>query len=124
MKRDSPKWPPSARIRAPWNEVRSRSLRNRPDRYQRQRRRYAPKPSPDGRHAFRVETRRQLAVVSFAAARDDALMNINRHGFGQLRCPKQLSVLPGVGPSFDEPGALAPEGSRDADWFSTQLQQI
>jgi putative phosphoribosyl transferase len=56
--------------------------------------------------------------------RDEALVPINERAFDRLRCRKQLSVVPGAGHLFDEPGTLEQVGELAADWFRNHLQAI
>lgn len=56
--------------------------------------------------------------------RDEAVMEINQRALERLRCSKQLSVVPGAGHLFEEPGALDQVGGLAADWFNMHLKGI
>jgi putative phosphoribosyl transferase len=52
---------------------------------------------------------------------DDAVLGLNRDAFAQLRCEKQLSVVPGATHLFEEPGALEAVVEHARDWFLAHL---
>jgi putative phosphoribosyl transferase len=48
---------------------------------------------------------------------DAAVIELNRDAFAQLRCPKQLQLIPGATHLFEEPGALEQVSELAAHWF-------
>jgi len=49
---------------------------------------------------------------------DDAVLDLNRQAFAQLRCRKELAIVPGATHLFEEPGALEDAARRAGDWFA------
>lgn len=48
---------------------------------------------------------------------DDVVVRLNREAFAELRCEKELKILPGATHLFEEPGALEAVAHLAADWF-------
>jgi len=71
--------------------------------------------------------RPDLAGPRLAAARaptllvvggtDHTVLELNRRALAQLRCPRDLVVVPGAGHLFEEPGTLATAAGLARDWF-------
>ena len=67
-----------------------------------------------------------LAVVDaptllIVGGRDYTVVDLNRHAFDQLRCDKDLRIVPGATHLFEEPGALDKVAELAGDWFHTYL---
>lgn len=52
---------------------------------------------------------------------DEAVLQLNRDAYEQLRCVRRLSVVPGASHLFEEPGALEMVADLAAKWFSRHL---
>lgn len=67
------------------------------------------------------------AVVSrggrpdLAGERDEVVIALNRQMYAELRCEKQLHLVPGATHLFEEPGALKTVAQWARDWFSGHL---
>jgi putative phosphoribosyl transferase len=53
---------------------------------------------------------------------DDQVLELNRRAQRQLRCPSELSVIPGATHLFQEPGALERVGELTTQWLDCHLQ--
>jgi len=54
--------------------------------------------------------------------RDAAVIELNREAFKQLRCEKELRLVPRATHLFEEPGTLDQVARLAADWFKRHLQ--
>ena len=54
---------------------------------------------------------------------DDVVLGLNRAAFAELRCEKQLMVVPGATHLFEEPGALEAVVEHARGWFLKHLAQ-
>ena len=61
-------------------------------------------------------------TLLIVGARDELVLQLNREAYGQLRCAKQLALVPGATHLFEEPGALAQVASLAAGWFQRYLK--
>jgi putative phosphoribosyl transferase len=52
---------------------------------------------------------------------DDVVIQLNEEALAQLRCPKELVVIPGASHLFPEPGALEEVARLAAQWFGRFL---
>ena len=52
---------------------------------------------------------------------DDVVLQLNEQALEQLRCPKELLVVPGATHLFPEPGALEEVARRARGWFIHHL---
>jgi putative phosphoribosyl transferase len=52
---------------------------------------------------------------------DVPVIELNRGAFAQLRCEKQLAIVPGATHLFEEPGALDRVASLAREWFERHL---
>lgn len=52
---------------------------------------------------------------------DGVVVEINRHAHDQLRCERELEIIPGAGHLFEEPGALQTVAELTCDWFTRYL---
>jgi putative phosphoribosyl transferase len=53
--------------------------------------------------------------------RDTAVLGLNRAAQAQLRCPTELSIVPGATHLFEEPGTLEAAAELARDWFVRHL---
>ena len=54
---------------------------------------------------------------------DHVVLELNKQALADLRCPKELMVVPGATHLFEEPGALEQVAAHAARWFSQHLPQ-
>jgi pimeloyl-ACP methyl ester carboxylesterase len=52
---------------------------------------------------------------------DEPVVELNRRAFAQLRCEKQLKIVPGATHLFPEPGALEKVAFLASQWFQLHL---
>ncbi len=52
---------------------------------------------------------------------DEPVIEMNREAYGLLRCPKQLTIVPGATHLFEEPGTLEQVADRALEWFQQHL---
>jgi len=60
-------------------------------------------------------------TLLIVGGRDYTVVDLNRHALDQLRCDKDLRIVPGATHLFEEPGALDKVAELAADWFGTYL---
>lgn len=48
---------------------------------------------------------------------DEYVVDLNRDAFKKMRCPKELSIIPGASHLFEEPGALEAVARKTTNWF-------
>ncbi len=54
---------------------------------------------------------------------DPVVIELNQDAYAQLRCEKELKIIPGATHLFEEPGALEQVAQFAADWFSEYLRR-
>jgi putative phosphoribosyl transferase len=54
---------------------------------------------------------------------DHVVIELNREALGQLRCEKELNIIPGATHLFEEPGALEQVSRLALNWFSRYLNR-
>ncbi|WP_018078508.1 dienelactone hydrolase family protein [Thiobacillus denitrificans] len=52
---------------------------------------------------------------------DDGVIDLNQLAYDQLRCEKEMVIVPGATHLFEEPGALEAVAMRAAGWFAEHL---
>jgi putative phosphoribosyl transferase len=52
---------------------------------------------------------------------DDGVIDLNQLAYDQLRCEKELVIVPGATHLFEEPGTLEAVATRAAGWFAEHL---
>ncbi len=52
---------------------------------------------------------------------DDVVIDLNRQAYGELRCEKELAIVPGATHLFEEPGTLEQVAAAAAGWFARWL---
>ena len=54
---------------------------------------------------------------------DHPVIGMNRQAYQLLRCPKQLTIIPGATHLFEEPGTLEQVAAQALNWFQQHLAQ-
>jgi dienelactone hydrolase len=62
------------------------------------------------------------ATLLIVGERDEVVLQLNEEAFEELRCEKELQVVPGATHLFEEPGALEGVARLAAAWFRRHLQ--
>ncbi len=55
---------------------------------------------------------------------DPVVLDLNREALAELRCEKQLVVVPGATHLFEEPGTLEAVVNLAGDWFASHLDKV
>lgn len=55
---------------------------------------------------------------------DEGVIELNEEALAQLRCPKELRLIPGATHLFEEPGTLDEVARLAAGWFSEHLGRV
>jgi pimeloyl-ACP methyl ester carboxylesterase len=63
----------------------------------------------------------QAPTLLIVGGNDVQVIQLNREAFAQLRCEKQLTIVPGATHLFEEPGALDAVARLAGDWFLSHL---
>lgn len=53
---------------------------------------------------------------------DGVVIDLNEEAFAQLRCEKELKIVPGAGHLFEEPGTLEQVASLAGEWFARHMR--
>lgn len=61
-------------------------------------------------------------VLLIVGGLDDVVIKLNEEALAQLRCEKQLKIVPGATHLFEEPGALETVAETAAQWFGRFLK--
>lgn len=64
----------------------------------------------------------QAPTLLIVGGRDHPVIQMNEEAYAQLRCVKQLVIVPGATHLFEEPGALEQVARLSAGWFQPYLQ--
>jgi putative phosphoribosyl transferase len=59
----------------------------------------------------------KAATLLIVGGEDTAVIGMNREAYGQMRCPKEMRIIPGATHLFEEPGALEKVAKMAAEWF-------
>ena len=59
----------------------------------------------------------KAATLLIVGGEDTAVIGMNQEAFGQMRCPKEMKIIPGATHLFEEPGALGKVAKMAAEWF-------
>jgi putative phosphoribosyl transferase len=65
----------------------------------------------------------QAPTLLIVGGNDFPVIELNRAALAQLRCEKQLVIVPGATHLFEEPGALDEVARRAREWFERHLKQ-
>jgi putative phosphoribosyl transferase len=63
----------------------------------------------------------QAPTLLIVGENDGQVIQLNREALAQLRCEKQLMIVPGATHLFEEPGALDVVARLASDWFERHL---
>jgi putative phosphoribosyl transferase len=63
----------------------------------------------------------QAPTLLIVGGYDQAVIELNEAAFAELRCKKELQIVPGATHLFEEPGALEAVARLAADWFREHL---
>ncbi|HXG94063.1 MAG TPA: dienelactone hydrolase family protein [Blastocatellia bacterium] len=61
-------------------------------------------------------------TLLIVGGRDFGVIELNEEAYAQLRCEKEMKIVPGATHLFEEPGALEQVARLAADWFNKHLQ--
>jgi alpha-beta hydrolase superfamily lysophospholipase len=73
------------------------------------------RPDLAGVSALHAVTAPTLLIVG---GNDDGVIDLNRQAFAQLRCPRELAIVPGATHLFEEPGTLEEVARLASVWFA------
>jgi putative phosphoribosyl transferase len=65
----------------------------------------------------------QAPTLLIVGGEDSQVIKLNRRAFDQLRCEKQLEIVPGATHLFQEPGTLEQVVQIARAWFESYLGQ-
>lgn len=77
------------------------------------------RPDLAGRSLSRVKA----ATLLIVGERDEIVLELNEEALGQLRCKKELAVVPGATHLFEERGALENVADLASTWFLQHLKR-
>jgi pimeloyl-ACP methyl ester carboxylesterase len=60
-------------------------------------------------------------TLLIVGSRDPTVLDLNQAALAELRCPKELAVVPGATHLFEEPGALEEVMALASHWFADHL---
>jgi putative phosphoribosyl transferase len=60
-------------------------------------------------------------TLLIVGSRDTTVLELNEEALAELRCPKELAVVPGATHLFEEPGTLEEVMDLASRWFATHL---
>ena len=66
-------------------------------------------------------TRVQAPTLLIVGENDGQVIELNRAALAELRCEKQLVIVPGATHLFEEPGTLDVVAQLARDWFEQHL---
>jgi putative phosphoribosyl transferase len=66
----------------------------------------------------------QAPTLLIVGENDGRVIQLNREALAQLRCEKQLMIVPGATHLFEEPGALDVVARLACDWFERHLVPV
>lgn len=61
-------------------------------------------------------------TLLIVGGRDEVVIKLNQEAFAELRCEKELKIVPGATHLFEEPGALEEVARLAAEWFRRHFQ--
>jgi putative phosphoribosyl transferase len=76
------------------------------------------RPDLAGRAALQAVTAPTLLIVG---GFDEVVIELNRQAYAELRCVKELTIVPGATHLFEEPGTLEQVAQAAAAWFAKYL---
>jgi putative phosphoribosyl transferase len=78
------------------------------------------RPDLAGRYLSAV----QAPTLLIVGGADDVVLELNEQALAQLRCPKELAVIPGATHLFEEPGTLEEVARLATGWFTRHLTPV
>ncbi len=66
----------------------------------------------------------QAPTLLIVGGNDEQVVELNRGALAQLRCEKQLKIIPGATHLFPEPGALEKVAHLASQWFQLHLGEV
>ena len=63
----------------------------------------------------------QSPTLLIVGGYDHVVIGLNEEAYAELRCTKELKIVPGATHLFEEPGALEAVANLAADWFHRHL---
>jgi alpha-beta hydrolase superfamily lysophospholipase len=63
----------------------------------------------------------QAPTLLIVGGEDQVVIELNQEGIAQMRCEKQLVIVPGATHLFEEPGTLDQVANLALDWFARHL---
>ncbi len=63
----------------------------------------------------------QAPTLLLVGGYDDGVIDLNQLAYEQLRCEKEMVIVPGATHLFEEPGTLEAVATRAAGWFAEHL---
>ena len=67
-------------------------------------------------------SRVKAPTLLIVGGRDDVVIELNQQAYEQLRCEKELKIIPGATHLFEEHGALEEVARLAAEWFQRHLK--
>lgn len=64
----------------------------------------------------------QAPTLLIVGGNDDVVIDLNRQAYEQLRCEKEIAIIPGATHLFEEPGALEQVAEYAKQWFVKYFQ--
>ena len=64
----------------------------------------------------------QAPTLLIVGSRDRVVINLNEKAVKQMKCIRELKIIPGATHLFEEPGTMEQVADAAAGWFSTYLQ--
>jgi putative phosphoribosyl transferase len=61
-------------------------------------------------------------TLLIVGGRDELVIDLNQKAYDQLRCRKELKIIPGATHLFEEPGALEEVARLAAEWFNKHFR--
>jgi pimeloyl-ACP methyl ester carboxylesterase len=77
--------------------------------------------SRGGQPDLACDARLRSPTLLIVGGYDDAVIRLNKEALAELRCKKELKIVPGATHLFEEPGALEAVANLAADWFRRHL---
>jgi putative phosphoribosyl transferase len=65
----------------------------------------------------------QCPTLLLVGERDEVVIDLNRQALTQMRCPKELRIIPGATHLFEERGTLDQVAQAAANWFAQHLRE-
>src|SRR5205823_10764393 len=64
----------------------------------------------------------KAATLLIVGGHDEPVIKLNEAAYAQLRCEKELKIVPGATHLFEEPGTLEEVARLAAEWFRQRLE--